>query len=331
MKLFHRMIPLLGAHVVAFFLLACSDDGGSSKPAGPQANSSNAFSLAQAKARFAAITPSDYDKYNVGPYAVWIVAFDEQGRKIGEEQRHGDNTLNYYEYFEYDSQGKKVKSEQAYEVDSVDDYTVKDYVYNDDGSLDKIKKMLYNAGGKVGDGGQDAYIYSNNVTTIVHEFEKAGGGVTRFGDTTTLTYSGGNLVHKTLTSDDGSVGNETSYSYSGNRLTDVADLFAGFHYVYDADGNMVRREEDTSKDGFVNHVSTWAYETKDVSGDGIIDVVISYYTGYETFEKEAVGAQDTTIGSSTTASDNGLNWGTPGSCSTCGNMQGQVNKILLGY
>ncbi len=305
------------------------DDGPQTPPTVPESPYAGLAGVALAKAILEDVAPkrtSEFcapDSYD----CMRVYAFDERRHMIAEQWR-GPNKVFLTSFFSYDEQGRLTERLNTAEIDlgspeftPAPEYVERQritYTYASEWRRAKvITQALYDASHS-----EVSYTWSGNTATIETKSWDKNGNLTTDAPKTVTYDAAGNLVAPYLVYEDGL----------------LVDNHNGWHahFVYNLERNLVRREIDYANpqpDGVVDEVTSFIYENLDFTGDRGIDATVTYFVHEEPMAAP-VGSQDTSLSSrSDTESSGGLDWNydSSGNCSNCGNMQGQINKIILGY
>ena len=256
-----------------------------------------------------------------------ILIFDERGRNIAEHNRDTYGTAT--DFFIYDSQDRLLMLTRTYN----NDYQFssrKSYYYD---NLGRIRVTLNESSN--GSTGETAYSWNGNTATKIYTYTVPTSPHLNYSSQSTETVdNAGNRIGTT-----GSNDSSTEMVYNSSGL--LVDLYsigptgtARWHYVYNDEGNLLRREfETTDADTVIDSLTVYEYESYDLTNDGIIDVSVLHQFSNVAIEGATVASQDSNYQGSSNNTSGGLNWEghDTGTCSTCGNMQGQINSILLGF
>lgn len=254
-----------------------------------------------------------------------IYVFDKAGLLIAEQYRSFGLEPTETHVLTYDANGRL--HQIAYSMTTpFTPESVETYEYDGQGRVTRRSEQ-WATGTRV-----IAYVYSGDTAAVTATTRNASGAIT-YSASYTYTYDAAGQLVTTVST----VGGTTNYTYANGLRTDLRNTGTNgrlyhVHYAYNAQRNLIRVETDFAPaDGIVDEARIYTYRTLDVTHDGTIDVNIGY--SIVAPRDTAVGASDGTYQSPSYDTSGGLNWGghDTGTCSTCGDMQGQINKIILGY
>ena len=321
-------------------LVACggkssSNGVGGSTTTDPYANVPSQ-QLADAMLKDLTITPPPPMGNTCAPqdsHCAHIYVFNKSGQLIAEQYRSNDPipSITETQFNTYDANNRLAQKDYVWGATYTPQIS-EQYQYDAQGKLTR-KLSTYPSGEKY----DTVYVNSGNQATATTTHTTSA-GVSSIYWTATITYdTAGNTVQLISTSTIGG-SSTTSYSYdANNRLTDLNDISSmgtyREHYTYNLEGNLIRKEIDfANADGIVDQVRMYAYNTYDFNNDGVIDINIGYIVA-GAIDSAAIGTSDGIYQTNSYNTSGSLNWNglSTGTCSTCGDMQGQINKILLGF
>jgi len=328
--------PFFALFVLALLLSACPGPNNSSAPttATDPYVSVPSQQLADAMLKDLTTTPSPPAGSTCAPqesHCAHVYVFNKSGQLIAEQYRSNDPVpvITETHFITYDANNRLAQTDYVWDAT----YTPggsEQYQYDAQGKLTR-KLFTYPSGAKI----DTVYVNTGNQATATTT-STTSAGVSSITWTATITYdTAGNMVTVVST---GVGAGTTNYIYDvTNRLTDRNNISSvgtyREHYTYNLEGNMIRVETDfANADGIVDQVRMYAYNTYDFNKDGVIDINIGYnITG--TINNTTIGTSDSLYQTNSYNTSGSLNWNglSTGTCSTCGNMQGEINKILLGF
>jgi len=258
-----------------------------------------------------------------------IYVFNKAGLLIAEQWRSFGLEPSETHRLTYDASNRLLQVtyslNPAYTTDAIEKFEY-------DASNRVTKKLFsYVTGSSAGGSRESVFVYSGNLANVTAKDRNSSGTVTRTWSGT-FTYDAANNLVKVASAD-----YTKDFTYNGRLVTDMRDKSASGrvyheHYIYNAQRNIIRVEPDYAPaDGIVESVGMYTYKPMDVTNDNTIDINIGYKV-HATIERPAIGTSDGDYQSARYNTAGELNWGglDTGTCSTCGDMQGQINKVLLG-
>ncbi|MEQ8953673.1 MAG: hypothetical protein RL120_06020, partial [Gammaproteobacteria bacterium] len=215
-----------------------------------------------------------------------VYLFDERGRNIAEHYR--DSSGSATDFYVYDSRDRLLTRTRTFN----DDYQLADRTYYFYDELDRVRLRVTEQAS--GDRSQTEFIWNGNTAAEIYSYMDADNPSLNYSTEGTITVdSQGRRIASTGVND-----TSTEIVYDSNGLR--TDLYshgptgtARWHYVYNDEGNLLRREfETTDADSVIDSLTIFEYESYDLTGDGLIDAAVLHQFSNVDIGGATVGSQD---------------------------------------